>query len=66
MEAGYTNKATVKWRGGGYAHPYLWKENKSDVEYKESWGDPRLPKAPREEQKMKPPAVQKKNRGNGI
>jgi hypothetical protein len=63
IEAGFMTKATVKWWGGGYAHPYLWKENKADVEYKESWGDPRLPKAPKEEQKVKPPVVQKKNRG---
>jgi hypothetical protein len=65
IEAGYTTKATVKWWGGGYAHPYLWKENKSDAAYKESWGDPRLPKAPKEEQKVKPTpiVVQKKNRG---
>lgn len=63
IEAGYMTKATVKWWGGGYAHPYLWKENKSDTEYKESWGDPRLPKVPKEEQKIKPPAIRKKNRG---
>jgi hypothetical protein len=63
IEAGYVTKATIKWWGGGYAHPYLWKENKSDTEYRESWSDPRLPKAPKEEQKVKPPVVQKKNRG---
>ncbi len=63
IEAGYMTKATVKWWGGGYAHPYLWKENKSDAEYRESWSDPRLPKAPKEEQRIKPPVVQKKNRG---
>jgi hypothetical protein len=38
IEAGYMTKAAVKWWGGGYAHPYLWKENKSDAEYRESWG----------------------------
>jgi hypothetical protein len=63
IEAGYMTKATVKWWGGGYAHLYLWKENKADAEYKESWSDPRLPKTPKEEQKVKPPVVQKKNRG---
>jgi hypothetical protein len=63
IEAGYMTKATVKWWGGGYAHPYLWKENKADAEYKESWSDPRLPKAPKEKQTVKPPVVQKKNRG---
>jgi len=64
VENGYVTKATVKWFGGiEYAHPYLWKENKSDTEYKESWNDPRLPKAPKEEQKPKKPIVQQKNRG---
>lgn len=54
VENGYVIKAKVKWWGGGsYAYPYLWKENKSDAEYKESWGDPRLPKSQKEEQKPK-------------
>jgi len=45
VENGYVTKAKVKWYGGmDYAYPYLWKTNKSDAEYKESWGDPRLPK----------------------
>lgn len=45
IENGYVTKAKVKWWGGGsFAYPYLWKENKSDAEYKESWNDPRLPK----------------------
>jgi hypothetical protein len=64
IELGYVTKAKVKWWGGGYAYPYLWKENKSDAEYKESWGDPRVPKAPKKEQEVKPPVVQKKNRGH--
>jgi hypothetical protein len=57
-------KATIKWYGyGNYAYPYLWKENKADAEYKESWDDPRLPKVPKEEQKPKQPIVQQqKNR----
>lgn len=64
VENGYVTKAKVKWWGmGSYANPYLWKENKSDAEYKESWSDPRLPKAPKEEQKPKQPIVQQKNRG---
>jgi hypothetical protein len=43
IEAGFVTRATVKWYGiGTYAHPYLWKENKSDLDYKESWGDPRI------------------------
>ncbi|MDL2277382.1 relaxase/mobilization nuclease domain-containing protein, partial [Parabacteroides sp. OttesenSCG-928-G07] len=64
VENGYVTRAKVKWWGmGSYANPYLWKENKSDTEYKESWSDPRLPKAPKEELKPKQPIVQQKNRG---
>lgn len=51
VENGYMTKAKVKWYGGGFAYPYLWKENKSDTEYKESWGDPRIPKSQKEEVK---------------
>ena len=64
IENGYITKAKVKWWGGvNYAYPYLWKENKSDTEYKESWNDPRLPKTQKEEPKTKQPIVQQKNRG---
>jgi hypothetical protein len=64
IEAGYVTKSKVKWWGGGqYAHPYLWKVNKADEEYKESWSDPRLPKPQKEEQKPKRPVVQQKKRG---
>lgn len=64
VENGCVTKATVKWYGtGSYAHPYLWKENKADSEYKESWDDPRLPKPLKEEQKPKQPIVQQQNRG---
>ena len=64
IENGYVTKAKVKWFGGvNYAHPYLWKANKSDTDYQESWNDPRLPKAPKEEQKPKQPIVRQKNRG---
>jgi hypothetical protein len=64
IENGYVAKAKVKWWGmGSYANPYLWKKNKSDSEYKESWSDPRLPKSQKEEQKPKQPIVQQKNRG---
>lgn len=67
IEDGQITKATVKWWGGGsYAHPYLWKTNKSDTEYQESWGDPRLPKPPKEEQTLKPPTVQERKRGRKI
>ncbi len=64
IENGYITKAKVKWFGGvNYAYPYLWKANKSDTDYQESWNDPRLPKAQKEEQKPKQPIVQQKNRG---
>lgn len=64
IENGYITKAKVKWFGGiNYAYPYLWKANKSDTDYLESWNDPRLPKPPKEEQKPKQPVVQQKNRG---
>lgn len=42
IEAGFLTRATVKWYGiGTFAHPYLWKDNKSDIDYRESWADPR-------------------------
>ncbi|WP_368666937.1 relaxase/mobilization nuclease domain-containing protein [Dysgonomonas sp. 511] len=54
IENGYVTKAKVKWWGmGSYANPYLWKENKVDAQYKESWSDPRLQKTQKEEQKPK-------------
>lgn len=50
IEAGYIIKAKIKWSGGvDFAYPYLWKENKDDTEYKESWNDPGVPKAQKEE-----------------
>lgn len=59
IENGCVTKAKVKWYGmGNYANPYLWKANKSDSEYQESWSDPRLPKAEKEEKKIKPPTIQ--------
>ncbi len=64
IENGYITKAKVKWFGGvNYAYPYLWKANKFDTDYQESWSDPRLPKTQKEEQKPKQPIVQQKNRG---
>ena len=52
IEAGFVTKAKVKWWGGGqYAYPHLWKANQSDTDYQESWGDPRLPKAEKKEEK---------------
>lgn len=44
IESGHISKAKVKWYGGGFAYPYLWKENKLDKEYKEAWGNPRVQK----------------------
>lgn len=69
IEDGQITKATVKWWGGGsYAHPYLWKADKADTEYQESWGDPRLLKEEQKpkETKLKVPKVQEKKRGRGI
>lgn len=60
MEVTHCNKHTR------YAYPYLWKQNKSDNDYKEAWGDPRLPKEKKEEEKVKPPTIQKKNQGRGM
>jgi hypothetical protein len=63
IENGDVTRAKVKWWGmGSYANPYIWKANKSDVDYQESWRDPRLPKTQKEEQKPKQPIVQQKNR----
>lgn len=54
IDAGFVTRATIKWYGyGNYAHPYLWKDNKSDPDYKESWSDPRI------EQKEKVEKIEK-------
>ena len=67
IENGYITQAKVRWYGyGNFAYPYLCKENKADTEYKESWGDPRLSKMQKPEQKPHQPIVQKKNRGKTI
>lgn len=64
IEHGYITKAKVKWWGGvNFAYPYLWKENKSDSEYKESFIDPRAPKTQKSGQKLERPIIQKKNWG---
>lgn len=60
IEAGFVTKAKVKWWGiGTFAYPHLWKENKSDPEYKEAWSDPRLPKAEKENKLQKGIQVKK-------
>ncbi len=52
IEGGYITKAKVKWWGSlNFAYPYLWKEKNADINYKESWGDPRVPKAQKEKVK---------------
>lgn len=54
VEKGYMTKAKVKWWGGlDFAYPYLWKEKKTDTEYKESWGDPRVKKENKENKSQK-------------
>lgn len=64
IERGYVTKAKVKWYGGvNFAYPYLWKENKSDTDYQESFRDPRVKKEQKEELKVKPQTIRKKNRG---
>lgn len=61
IEKGFVTKAKVKWYGGGFAYPYLWKEKKSDVEYRENWGDPRVKKEEKEEKtKIIIPKINKK------
>ncbi len=51
IEKGFITKAKVKWYDGRFAHPYLWKANKFDADYKESWGDPRVVEAKEEEKR---------------
>lgn len=56
IEAGYITKVKVKWYGGGFAQPYLWKPETvnedepsqlsnyklvENSDYCQSWGDPR-------------------------
>lgn len=54
IESGHITKAKVKWWGGiDFVYPYLWKENKDDTEYKESWNDSRLPKEKKENKQQK-------------
>jgi hypothetical protein len=67
VENGQVVKAKVKWYGlGSYAYPYLWKTNKTDSQYQESWDDPRLSKSQKSELPKKQPIVSKKNRGKRI
>lgn len=63
LEAGCVTHAKVRWYGGGYAYPYLWKENN---EYKESWGDLRILKTQKIENKAKQHIIPKKNGGRKL
>lgn len=67
IEKGFVTKAKVKWYGGGFAYPYLWKEKKTDLEYRENWGDPRVEKEEKQEEKQQivVPSV-KKGRSRGM
>lgn len=66
IEAGYITKAKIKWYGGGFAYPYLWKpdvvkdeaakqlasyELLDNSDYCQSWGDPRIVETKKEEVK---------------
>lgn len=63
IESGYITKAKVKWWGGvDFAYPYLWKENKSNKEYKESWNDPRITKVEKQKQPQNQQSVIKRPR----
>lgn len=66
IDAGFVTRAKVKWYGGGYAYPYLWKEDKADNDYKESWGDPRVMKIQKQEKKAESQIIQKKNTGRKL
>lgn len=62
IENGNVTQAKVKWYGiGNFAYPYLWKENKSDSGYQESWGDPRKLKVQKFEE-----GINKKNILNNL
>lgn len=64
IEAGFIARATIKWYGyGNYAHPYLWKDNKSDSDYKESWGDPRIERKEKMENERTEKNAEQLNRG---
>lgn len=59
IENGYVTKAKVKWYGiGTFAYPYLWKENKEDTNYKESWDNPKLAKESKKDIGQKPEQIQ--------
>lgn len=60
IESGHITKAKVKWWGGlDCAYPHLWKEDKANTDYKESWCDPRVTKVGKENQLQKGIQVEK-------
>ena len=67
IEAGYITRAVVKWWGGmgQTARPYLWKQNPTDAEYRENWGDPRKPQQ-RPKVKTCEPTQPKQKKGRGV
>lgn len=68
IENGCIAHAIVKWWGGmnQTARPYLWKQNPSDTEYKESWGDPRKPKQVEKPSQREDFITPKKKRGRKL
>lgn len=67
VENGFIAKTKVKWYGGGFAYPFLWKTDKADTEYKESFSDPRLPKEEKTETRKQIVIPKlKKGRGRGM
>jgi len=54
IEAGFLTMAKVKMDdNGNYSYSYLWKINKNDMEYTESWEDPREQKNNRRNWRLK-------------
>lgn len=52
VENGYITETKIKWYGGCFAYPYLWKTNKADIDYQESWTHPRLPKENKQQKQI--------------
>lgn len=66
IEEGFVIKAKVKWWGGGFAHPCLWKEKSTEPEYKESWGAPRKKQEEKLEKKETPTTQLENPRGRKL
>ena len=67
IETKYITRVVIKrWGGRGQtARPYLWKQNPTDAEYRENWGDPRkLEQSPKVE--ANEPIIQKQKKGRGV